>query len=126
MNRVTLDTNIYVSAFEFGGPMRLLQMGMDGEVDIAGYKKVCKGRSRNTQPNSVALATLMETPNHDKSWGRCCELTDPASRPMTKTGTAYVRLGSRMVRPFTWEKWRRLNVARVLPRCKAVAATIRS
>ncbi len=36
MNRVTLDTNIYVSAFEFGGsPMRLLQMGMDGEVEVA-------------------------------------------------------------------------------------------
>jgi hypothetical protein len=31
-----LDTNIYVSAFEFGGgPMRLLQMGMDGEVEGA-------------------------------------------------------------------------------------------
>jgi hypothetical protein len=51
---------------------------------------------------------------------------NPGSRPMTKTDTTYVRLGSMMVRPFTWEKWRRLNVARVLPRCKAVAATIRS
>jgi hypothetical protein len=37
VNRVTLDTNIYVSAFEFGGgPMRLLQMGMDGEVEVKG------------------------------------------------------------------------------------------
>lgn len=36
MNRVTLDTNIYVSALEFGGsPMSLLQMGMDGEIEIA-------------------------------------------------------------------------------------------
>jgi len=36
VNRVTLDTNIYVSAFEFGGiPMRLLQMGVDGEIEIA-------------------------------------------------------------------------------------------
>jgi len=36
VNRLTLDTNIYVSAFEFGGgPMRLLQMGMDGEVEGA-------------------------------------------------------------------------------------------
>jgi uncharacterized protein len=36
VNRVTLDTNIYVSAFEFGGgPMRLLQMGMDGDIEIA-------------------------------------------------------------------------------------------
>jgi predicted nucleic acid-binding protein len=34
--RIALDTNIYVSAFEFGGgPMRLLQMGMDGEVEVA-------------------------------------------------------------------------------------------
>jgi putative PIN family toxin of toxin-antitoxin system len=36
VNRIALDTNIYVSAFEFGGgPMRLLQMGMDGEVEVA-------------------------------------------------------------------------------------------
>jgi putative PIN family toxin of toxin-antitoxin system len=36
VNRVTLDTNLYVSAFEFGGvPMRLLQMGLDGEIEIA-------------------------------------------------------------------------------------------
>jgi putative PIN family toxin of toxin-antitoxin system len=36
VNRVTLDTNIYVSAFEFGGGLiRLLQMGMDGEIEIA-------------------------------------------------------------------------------------------
>jgi hypothetical protein len=36
VNRVTLDTNIYVNAFEFGGgPMRLLQLGMDGEVEVA-------------------------------------------------------------------------------------------
>ena len=39
--------------------------------------------------------------------------------------TAYARLGSRMVRPSIQEKWRRLCVARVLPRCKGVAATIR-
>jgi hypothetical protein len=43
-----------------------------------------------------------------------------------KKDIPYVRFGSRIVRPFTWEKCRRLNVARVLPRCKAVAATIRS
>jgi len=36
VNRATLDTNIYVSAFEFGGtPMRLLQMGVDSEIEIA-------------------------------------------------------------------------------------------
>ena len=34
--RVTLDTNIYVSALQFGGkPMQLLQMGLEGELDIA-------------------------------------------------------------------------------------------
>jgi uncharacterized protein len=34
--RVTLDTNIYVSALHFGGkPMQLLQMGLEGEIDIA-------------------------------------------------------------------------------------------
>jgi putative PIN family toxin of toxin-antitoxin system len=34
--RVTLDTNIYVSALHFGGkPMQLLEMGLEGELDIA-------------------------------------------------------------------------------------------
>ena len=34
--RVTLDTNIYGSALHFGGkPMQLLQMGLEGELDIA-------------------------------------------------------------------------------------------
>lgn len=34
--RVTLDSNIYVSALQFGGkPLRVLQMGLDGELDIA-------------------------------------------------------------------------------------------
>ena len=36
MHRVTLDTNIYVSGLEFGGaPLRLLQMAVDGEIEIA-------------------------------------------------------------------------------------------
>ena len=34
--KVTLDTNIYVSALHFGGrPMQLLQMGLEGELGIA-------------------------------------------------------------------------------------------
>jgi uncharacterized protein len=32
--KVTLDTNIYVSAFQFGG-MRLLHMAVDGHIEIA-------------------------------------------------------------------------------------------
>ena len=36
MRSVTLDTNIYVSALQFGGkPMQLLQAGLEGEIDIA-------------------------------------------------------------------------------------------
>jgi uncharacterized protein len=37
LNRsVTLDTNVYVSALEFGGkPMVVLQSGLEGEIDIA-------------------------------------------------------------------------------------------
>lgn len=36
MLRVTLDTNIYISAFQFGGsPMRLLRQGLESEIDIA-------------------------------------------------------------------------------------------
>ena len=34
--RVTLDTNVYVSALHFGGkPMQLLRMGLEGELAIA-------------------------------------------------------------------------------------------
>jgi predicted nucleic acid-binding protein len=33
---VTLDTNIYVSAVEFGGkPTKLIQMAMNGEIEVA-------------------------------------------------------------------------------------------
>ena len=32
--KVTLDTNIYVSAFQFGG-MRLLHMAVNGDIEIA-------------------------------------------------------------------------------------------
>jgi predicted nucleic acid-binding protein len=32
--RVTLDTNIYVSAFQFGS-MRLLHMAVNGEIEVA-------------------------------------------------------------------------------------------
>jgi putative PIN family toxin of toxin-antitoxin system len=33
---VTLDTNIYVSALQFGGkPMALLEMGLEGEIHVA-------------------------------------------------------------------------------------------
>jgi len=32
--KVTLDTNVYVSAFQFGG-MRLLHMAVNGDIEIA-------------------------------------------------------------------------------------------
>ena len=36
MTRVTLDSNIYLSALVFGGkPIRLLEMALDGEIDVA-------------------------------------------------------------------------------------------
>ena len=36
MNRVTLDSNIYVSALQFGGkPKAVLDAGFEGEIDIA-------------------------------------------------------------------------------------------
>jgi predicted nucleic acid-binding protein len=38
---VTLDTNIYVSAFEFGGkPMELLQSAIDGKIQVAISKPI--------------------------------------------------------------------------------------
>jgi uncharacterized protein len=36
VNRVTLDSNIYVSALQFGGkPKAVLEMGLEGEIDVA-------------------------------------------------------------------------------------------
>lgn len=36
MTRVTLDSNIYLSALVFGGkPMRLLEMAVEGEIEVA-------------------------------------------------------------------------------------------
>ena len=36
MRRITIDTNLYVSAFQFGGkPAALWQMVMDGEIEVA-------------------------------------------------------------------------------------------
>ena len=36
MTRVTLDSNIYLSALVFGGkPMRLLEMAVEGEIAVA-------------------------------------------------------------------------------------------
>ncbi|MBV9305769.1 MAG: putative toxin-antitoxin system toxin component, PIN family [Acidobacteriaceae bacterium] len=36
MKRLTLDSNIYISAFEFGGmPLRLLEQARAGEIEIA-------------------------------------------------------------------------------------------
>lgn len=36
MRRVTFDTNIFVSAFQFGGLVRsVLQMMLDGEIEVA-------------------------------------------------------------------------------------------
>lgn len=41
MRSVTLDSNIYVSAIRFGGkPLTLLQLGLDGEIDIAISKPI--------------------------------------------------------------------------------------
>ncbi len=36
MTRVTLDSNIYLSALVFGGkPMRLIEMAVEGEIEVA-------------------------------------------------------------------------------------------
>jgi putative PIN family toxin of toxin-antitoxin system len=36
VNRVTLDSNVYLSGFVFGGkPKRVLEMAIDGEIDVA-------------------------------------------------------------------------------------------
>ena len=36
MTRVTLDSNVYLSGFVFGGkPKRVLEMAIDGEIEVA-------------------------------------------------------------------------------------------
>ncbi len=41
MYRVTLDTNIYISALEFGGnPLRLLEMAIDGDIEVAASQPI--------------------------------------------------------------------------------------
>ena len=36
MKRLTLDSNIYISAFEFGGmPLRILEQARAGEIEVA-------------------------------------------------------------------------------------------
>ena len=40
--RVTLDTNVYVSAFQFGG-MRLLHMAVNGDIEIAVSQAIIEG-----------------------------------------------------------------------------------
>lgn len=36
MNRVTLDSNVYLSGFVFGGkPKRVLEMAINGEIEVA-------------------------------------------------------------------------------------------
>jgi putative PIN family toxin of toxin-antitoxin system len=36
VNRVTLDSNVYLSGFVFGGkPKRVLEMAIDGEIEVA-------------------------------------------------------------------------------------------
>jgi putative PIN family toxin of toxin-antitoxin system len=60
MSAVTLDTNIYVSAFQFGGkPMEMLQMALDGEIEIAVSEPIIKETLRvlrekfNWQPYDI-------------------------------------------------------------------------
>jgi putative PIN family toxin of toxin-antitoxin system len=35
VNRVTLDSNVYLSGFVFGGKPKLLEMAIDGEIEAA-------------------------------------------------------------------------------------------
>jgi hypothetical protein len=38
VNRVTLDSNVYVSALQFGGkPKAVLDAGLEGEIDILSH-----------------------------------------------------------------------------------------
>ena len=47
MHNVTLDTNIYLSAVEFGGaPLRLLHMAVDGEIEIAIWQPIINETQR--------------------------------------------------------------------------------
>jgi hypothetical protein len=53
VNRVTLDSNVYLSGFVFGGkPKRVLEMAIDGESEVAvsdpiiqEVRRICWGSS---------------------------------------------------------------------------------
>lgn len=50
MIRVTLDSNIYLSALVFGGkPMQLLEMAVDGELEVAISDPIIEEVRRNLQ-----------------------------------------------------------------------------
>jgi predicted nucleic acid-binding protein len=58
--RVTADSNIYVSALQFGGkPQRLLELAIKGEIELA---------------ISPAILEELVTVFHDKFKGNCPQL----------------------------------------------------
>jgi predicted nucleic acid-binding protein len=50
VTRVTLDSTIYLSALVFGGkPMRLLEMAVEGEIEVAIADPIIEEVRRNLQ-----------------------------------------------------------------------------
>jgi hypothetical protein len=53
VNRVTLDSNVYLSGFVFGGkPKRVLEMAIDGEIEVAVSDPIIQ------EPDMATTATL--------------------------------------------------------------------
>jgi len=48
VKRVTLDSNVYVCGFVFGGkPKRVLEMAIDGEIEVAVSDPIISNHSRS-------------------------------------------------------------------------------
>lgn len=73
MTRVTLDSTIYLSALVFGGkPMRLLEMAVEGEIEVAISDPIIEEVRQNLQQKFVwseartaeAIDTIAAFTNH--------------------------------------------------------------
>jgi uncharacterized protein len=73
VTRVTLDSNIYLSALVFGGkPMRLLEMAVEGEIEVAICDPIIEEVRRNLRQKfgwpeartAEAISTISEFTKH--------------------------------------------------------------
>jgi len=63
VNRVTLDSNVYLSGFVFGGkPKRVLEMAVDGEIEVAVSDPIIQEVRRLASSQIVTRLILPDQP----------------------------------------------------------------